>query len=132
MISTDKITEFFCLIDDFCIELDQVLDKNGIDDGSGIKRRNRTPKMTQSEVITIMVLFHQKGYRCLKHFYLNHVCEHMREDFPHTVSYTRFVELQQKAVVPMVLLLQMCCLGQCSGISFMDSTLIKVCHSKRE
>lgn len=132
MISTDKITEIFCLIDDFCIELDQVLDRNGIDDGSGIKRRNRAPKMSQSEVITIMVLFHQKGYRCLQHFYLDHVCKHMREDFPDTVSYNRFVELQQKAVVPMVLFLQMCCLGQCSGISFMDSTLIKVCHSKRE
>ncbi len=50
MISTDKITEIFCLIDDFCIELDQVLDKNGIDDGSGRKRRNRASKMSQSEV----------------------------------------------------------------------------------
>ena len=56
----------------------------------------------------------------------------MQGDFPNTVSYNRFVELQQKAIVPMVLFLQMCCLGQCSGISFMDSTLIKVCHSKRE
>lgn len=132
MISTDKITEIFCLIDDFCIEMNQVLDKNGIDDGSGKKRRNRAFKMSDSEVITIMVLFHQKGYRCLKHFYLNHVRRHMQSDFPNTVSYNRFVELQQKAIVPMVLFLQMCCLGQCSGISFMDSTLIKVCHSKRE
>lgn len=103
MISTDKITEIFCLIDDFCIEMNQVLDKNGIDDGSGRKRRNRASKMSDSEVITIMVLFHQKGYRCLKHFYLNHVCRHMRSDFPNTVSYNRFVELQQKAIVPMVL-----------------------------
>jgi hypothetical protein len=63
MIYTYEITEIFCLIDDFCIELDQVLDKNGIDDGSEKKRRNRACKMSQSEVITIMVLFHQKGYR---------------------------------------------------------------------
>ncbi len=56
----------------------------------------------------------------------------MQSDFPNTVSYNRFVELQQKAIVPMLLFSQMCCLGQCSGISFMDSTLIKVCHSKRE
>tara|TARA_R110002167_G_scaffold360062_2_gene577440 strand:- start:15473 stop:15955 length:483 start_codon:yes stop_codon:yes gene_type:complete len=49
MISIDKITEIFCLIVDFYIELDQVLDKNGIDDGSGIKRRNWTTKMTKSE-----------------------------------------------------------------------------------
>ncbi len=132
MISTNKITDIFCLIDDFCIEMSQVLDKNSLNAHSGVKRRNRVSKLSQSEVITIMVLFHQKGYRCLKHFYLNYVCKHMKDDFPQTVSYNRFVELQKRAIMPMVLFLQMCCLGECSGISFMDSTLIKVCHTKRE
>ena len=56
----------------------------------------------------------------------------MVDDFPSRVSYNRFVELQQKAIVPLVLFLQMRCLGECSGISFMDSTLIKACHPKRE
>ena len=32
----------------------------------------------------------------------------------------------------MVVFLQTCCLGQCSGISFIDSTVIKACHHKRE
>jgi hypothetical protein len=132
MISKDKITEIFCFIDDFCKEINQIIDKSAVSDGSAIKRRNRKSKMSQSEVITIMLLFHLKGYRCLKHFYLNHVCQHMQDDFPETVSYTRFVELQQKAIMPMVMFLQMHCLGKCSGISFLDSTLIKVCHTKRE
>ncbi len=132
MISKDKVTEIFCFIDDFCKEINQIIDKRAVSDGSTIKRRNRKCKMSQSEVITIMLLFHLKGYRCLKHFYLNYVCQHLKDDFPQTVSYTRFVELQQKAIVPMVLFLQMRCLGKCSGISFLDSTLIKVCHSKRE
>ncbi len=56
----------------------------------------------------------------------------MKRDFLQTVSYRRFVELQQKAIVPMVLFLQLRCLGKYSGISFIDSTLIKVCHNKRE
>ena len=105
MISTDKITDIFCFIDDFCIEMNQTLDKNSLDDGAGIKRRKRASKLSQSEVITIMVLFHRGGYRCLKHFYINYVCRHMKEDFPQTVSYNRFVELQQKAIVPMGLVL---------------------------
>lgn len=132
MNSNDKVTEIFCLIDDFCIEMNQIIDENALTDASPTRKRKKASKMTQSEVITIMVLFHQNGYRCLKHFYLNYVCKHMRDDFPQTVSYNRFVELQQKAIVPMVLFLQMCCLGKCSGISFLDSTLIKVCHCKRE
>lgn len=132
MLSKDKVTEIFCLIDDFCKEMDQVMDQSSLVDDTGKARRKKPGKMSDSEVITIMVLFHLKGYRCLKHFYLNHVICHMRDDFPQTVSYNRFVELQKKCALPMIVFLQTCCLGQCSGISFIDSTVIKACHQKRE
>lgn len=127
-----EVTEIFCLIDDFCLEINQTINQYSIEEGLNVKKRNKKCRMSQSEIITIMLLFHLKGYCCLKHFYLHHVCKHMKSDFPSTVSCNRFVELQQKAIVPMVLFLQMRCLGKCSGISFMDSTLIKVCHPKRE
>ncbi|TWJ14134.1 DDE family transposase [Bacteroides zoogleoformans] len=39
-----------------------------------------------------MILFHDSGYRCLKHFYLDKVCKHLRHLFPEVVSYNRFVE----------------------------------------
>jgi len=132
MLSKDKVTEIFCMIDDFCKEMDMVIDQNSIVEDSGKARRKKPSRMSDSEVITIMILFHLKGYRCLKHFYLNHVTQHMRDDFPQIVSYNRFVELQKKCVLPMVVFLQTCCLGQCSGISFIDSTVIKACHHKRE
>jgi len=92
MVSTDKVTEIFCYIDDFCLELNQTIDKNAIVSDTKLKTRNRKSKMSQSEVITIMVLFHLKGYRCSEHFYLEHVCKHMTGDFPQRVSYNRFVE----------------------------------------
>ena len=31
----------------------------------------------------------------------------------------------------MMLFLQLCCFGECSGISFIDSTCVPVCHNKR-
>lgn len=96
------------------------------------KARKRKFKLNDSEVITIIILFHLKGYRCLKHFYTQHVQKHMQKDFPETVSYNRFVELQQKALMPMAVFLQVCCLGKCTGVSFIDSTPIRVCHIKRE
>ncbi len=132
MISTDKVTEIFCMIDDFCQEMEKVLDQSSLEADLGKRRRNRKSTMSNSEVITIMVLFHLKGYRCLKHFYQNHVVPHMQGDFPETVSYNRFVELQKKCALPMVVFLQTCCLGGCTGISFLDSTVIKACHHKRE
>jgi len=132
MISNDKVTEIFCIVDDFCKEMTQILNENAIESNNSVKRRNRKSKMSDSEVITIMVLFHLKGYRCLKHFYINHVKQYMQSEFPETVSYNRFVELQSKSVLPMVIFLQTCCLGKCSGISFLDSTVLKACHYKRE
>ncbi len=58
--------------------------------------------------------------------------KHLTKEFPYTVSYNRFTELQKKALVPMAVFLKMCCLGKCTGISFIDSTPLKVCHTKRE
>jgi hypothetical protein len=132
MISNDKVTEIFCIVDDFCKEMVRILNENSIECDNSIKRRNKKSKLSDSEVITIMVLFHLKGYRCLKHFYMHYVKVHMKSDFPETVSYNRFVELQSKSILPMVVFLQTCCLGKCSGISFLDSTVLKACHYKRE
>ena len=132
MISNDKITEIFCIVDDFCKEMIQILDDNSIQANNTVIKRKRKCKLSEIEVISIMVFFHLKGFRCLKHFYIHYVQKHMTSEFPETVSYNRFVELQSKSVLPMVVFLQSYCLGKCSGISFLDSTVLKVCHYKRE
>ncbi len=87
--------------------------------------------MSDSEVITILVLFHLGSFRNMKHFYLHYVQRHLQDDFPKTVSYSRFVELTRKVCLPMTLFLKTCCLGDCTGISFVDSTSIRVCKNKR-
>ena len=56
----------------------------------------------------------------------------MKSEFPQTVSYNRFVELQKKVVVKLAIFLKMFCLGKCTVISYIDSTPIRVCHIKRE
>ncbi len=132
MISDAKIIEIFCYLDDFMIEYDAVISKNSITEGVDTKKRKRKSKMSKSEVMTIIVLFHLKSFRSLKHFYLNYVCKHMRDFFPEVVSYNRFVELQKTVVQSLAVYLRRNGLGVCSGISFIDSTTIKVCHYKRE
>jgi len=56
---------------------------------------------------------------------------HLTNEFPETVSYNRFVELQQKALLPMVIFLKMMRLGSCTGISIVDATALRVCNNKR-
>lgn len=132
MISDTKIIEIFCNLDDFMKEFDAVLLKNSISDTSLPKKRNRKSKMSKSEVMTIMVIFHLKSHRNLKHFYLYYVSKHMNDYFPNLVSYNRFVELQKSVIQPLAVYLKLFGLGKCSGISFIDATALKVCHYKRE
>ena len=128
----DKITEIFCLIDDFCKEFEEVKKGHVIVEKGALRQRNRKFRLSDSEVITILIIFHLGQFRNLKHFYQHYVQKHLLKEFPDTVSYNRFIELQKKALVPMAVFLKMCCLGKCTGISFIDSTPLKVCHTKRE
>jgi len=127
-----KITEIYFIIDEFCKELEKAKEGHLLSQENGLKRRNRKSKLTDSEVICILILFHLSGFRKLKTFYIYFVKIHLQSEFPETVSYNRFVELQQKALLPMALFLKTCCLGDCTGISFIDSTPLRVCHIKRE
>jgi hypothetical protein len=126
MINFDKVTDIFFLVDEFCNNFDNCT-KNFIL-GSPSKR---PPIMSKSEVITITILFHLSGFRCFKHFYIYYVQKHMQDDFPNTVSYNRFTELMQSTILPLTMFLKTCCLGKCTGISFVDSTPIRVCKNKR-
>ena len=83
------------------------------------KKRNyhRDSTLSKSEVMLIMILFHDSGYRCLKHFYLESVCKHMRNLFPRVVSYNRFVELERDVAAPLALFVKKVLLGKCTGIN---------------
>ena len=69
--------------------------------------------------------------KCFKHFYINEVQEHMADLFPKTIAYNRFTELERTVVVPFILFAKRCCMGKCTGISFVDSTLLRVCRNQR-
>jgi len=129
---TDNIvTQFiglFCPIDDFCLKFKPEFSKTQLADGT--KKRIRKSTLSLSEIMTIIVWFHSSGYRTFKDYYTKEVCTHLRWAFPELVSYNRFVELMPSALYPL------CCYlltrkGRCSGISFVDSMPIAVCHNRR-
>jgi hypothetical protein len=132
MISQDKVTEIYFLIDEFFKNFDSILTSNSLPNDKHIKSRNRKFNLSDSEVMTILVLFHYGSFKNIKHFYLHYVQKHMTQEFPKTVSYNRFVELQKKVILPLGIFLKTCGLGKCTGISFIDSTPIRACHIKRE
>ena len=121
------LTTLFCSIDDFCQKLKTQRKKKLVIGSSS----SRGPKssISISEIITILILFHQSNYRNFKHFYLN-LKENFSSEFPKLPSYNRFVELKQKAFVPLFAYL-FSRRGKVTGISFVDATSIAVCKNKR-
>ena len=130
MFTEDKITEIFCMADDFCKFYDAMMAKYTIKEAK-TRVYHRDMTLSKAEVMVIMILFHGSGYRCLKHFYLEHVTNHLRHLFPKLVSYNRFVEVEKEVAIPLALFIKKVLLGKCTGISFVDSTPLRVCKNQR-
>jgi transposase len=80
--------------------------------------------------MTILVFFQVSHYRTFKHFYLDHMLGLRRGEFPMLPSYTRFVELIPLTLLPLCAYLETR-KGQTTGIQFIDSLAIRVCHNRR-
>jgi hypothetical protein len=119
----DSLLELFCHVDDFCKAFLPHWNKQLL---SARRPRGRRPSLCMSEIMTILIHFHQSNYRNFKAFYLEHVMTHLRNEFPGLVSYNRFVELIPSVIVPLN-----ACLGTCTGITFIDSTTLAVCKNPR-
>ncbi len=129
MLSDNKVIEIFYMADDFCKFFNETVKKHSIDDEK--KHRNKPSRLSDAEMITILIMFHIGGYKCLKHFYINYICRHCKHLFPKTVSYNRFVELEKKVAAPMLIFVKQVLLGKCTGINFVDSTPLRVCRNQR-
>ena len=123
MITTDKVTEIFCILDEFCKNLDAELTKNlhiaPIDEGYK-RMRNRKGQMSKSEIMTILLCYHFGSFRNFKHYYLFFIKEHLASYFPKSVSYTRFVELMPRVFFELMAFMRIQGFGKCTGISFVD------------
>ncbi len=125
-----SIVSLFCQIHDFFMMYETHLSTHCLPSQTPSERRERRRSLHASEVMTLLVAFHQSNYRTLKHFYEKHVCLYWCSEFPNLVSYARFVQLQQE-VLPLLTLYLYTRLGTCSGISFVDSTPLRVCDNRR-
>ena len=125
-----SIVALFCRTDDFFLAYEAHLAPHSLEDGKPTETRGRPRSLHPSEVMTILIAFHQSGYRTFKHFYQRHVCVHWCAEFPNLVSYSRFVQLKKEVLTLLTLYLH-AHLGECSGISFVDSTRLRVCDNKR-
>jgi Transposase DDE domain len=123
-----RLIAMFCEIDDFCKWFEPLYTQRLLQ--SGQRQRVRHSQLGLSEILTIIVYFHSSHYRDFKYYYTEYVATHLRPYFPALVSYSRFVELMPRALVPLCGYLHTR-KGRCTGITFVDSTPLAVCHNRR-
>ena len=125
----ESLLEMFVHVDDFCQAFLPKLEQYLL--SSGAVKRHRERSLSISEVMTILIHFHQSHYRNFKAYYCEHVQAHLCSEFPDLVSYTRFVDFIPSALLPLCAYFRQSCLGNCNGVSFIDSTSLDVCLNPR-
>ena len=92
-----KVTEIYCIADDFCKEYHLELNKTSLSPSNASanspKHCKRKGRMSDAEMITILILFHSNTFRNFRHY---------------------------------LLFLKLGLMGECTGITFIDSTRIPV------
>jgi transposase len=124
-----SLEELFCSVDDFCQQFEPRWQQQLL--GSGLAGRKRNRSLCLSEIMTILIGFHQSAYRHFKAYYHEQVQAHWHGAFPGLVSYSRFIDWLPGTLLPLCAYLRSC-FGACTGISFLDSTSLKVCHNRRQ
>ena len=130
MFSETKITDIYCIADDSCKEFALQQGKYMVED-KGHKHCNKSNRMNDTEIIVILILFYSDGFRCFKRYYKEYVCKHLTHLFPGRVFYNRLVEQEKEVLLPLVIFIKKVLLETCMGISFVDSTPLRVCRNQR-
>ena len=97
---------------------------------NGEKKRRKKRCISPSEIITLIVYYHQSGYDTFKWFYLRYLPKNLSKAFPKVPSYNRFIELLPDIIGPLTAFMQTRC-GRSEGIAFVDSTPLCVCKNIR-
>ncbi len=133
IIDTFKVVEVFCFIDDFCLEAKQYFASHPLPQGLAPRHpAGRKPSLSESELPTILVLYHLSGFKCFEYYYERLVLGEMKSYFPRAVSYTHFLELSRQALLHAFLLAH-----YRSGLSqrcdryYIDSKKLPVCDNRR-
>jgi hypothetical protein len=123
-----SLEDWFCDVDDVCRQFLPHWHRQQLQYGE--RKRRRDCRLALSEIMTILIHFHQSHYRNFKAYYLRYVCQHLASAFPNRLSYHRWVAVIPAALVPLCVYLHTR-KGLATGIAFIDATSLVVCHNRR-
>ena len=127
----DRLVETFCEFDDFCTSIKTQWEALLITDGKKLERKHGPDcGLIDSEIMTLLVLYHSSRFKTFKAFYIGVVLGLLRSYCPDAPCYERFLTLTKRvwALLAVFLASRM---GDKTGIYYIDSTPLVVCHNRR-
>jgi hypothetical protein len=127
----NKLYEIFIDADDFCKSLEKWLVERGLS-RNGNARKTPQPRMSVSEILTIICFYHYSGYKNFQYYYEDMVLKQMSSYFPGAVSYGRFVAIIHKVFIHLYLFaFVQHSKSKKTGRYFIDSKKLPVCDNRR-
>jgi hypothetical protein len=124
----NNLVELYCDVDDFCKVFIPQWQKQLLEDGG--RQSHKDSRMSISEMMTVVIGFHMSHHRNFKNYYLGYISYFYKNDLPKLLSHTRFLEVMPSLTVPMCAYFTSL-KDKPTGIEFIDSTTLKVCHNIR-
>ena len=126
-----KLIEIFCNCDDFCKNFEGEIASKLIPQTANSFKPKVPCGLAISEMMAIEIFYHLQGSKCFKYYYNNFVEAHLKEYFPGVPSYNRFVQLKPRLLLYLFCFILACRLGASTGIYYVDSSKLSVCHNLR-
>ena len=123
------ITDLFVFLDDFVGGLEKDHCAKHIQFAEMKSSPTRTPGLSNSEIICILLMFQNSPCRNFKYFYQSFL-QLYQSEFPQLPCYHRFVALMPRVIGHLAILLYSL-LSPGNGMAYVDATSLTVCHPKR-
>ena len=125
---TDSIIALFCCLDD-CARLVEDWERHHLTPSD--RQRRRAGTLSLGEMLSIMVLFHISAYKTFKPFRLYGLSQEYGDCFGELPSYSRFVSLKPRLLLPFDLFTCCCIISVGRGPASTLPTVPKlaVCHN---
>jgi len=128
MLEVHQLVRIFCEMDDFCKQLENYTKDYSLPAPTKLRTGPRCC-LDESEIMSLLILFQMTRFRDFKTFY-SFAKQYWNIYFPNMPSYQRFIELMKRVIFPMTLFIQIK-QGKDTGIYYIDSSCLAVCHIKR-
>jgi hypothetical protein len=128
----DRLVEIFCDFDDFCKSVKTEWEAMLVAEGSKPRQSRHGPDcgLCDSEIMTLLILYHASQFKNFKTFYNGVVLVMLRPFFPDAPCYERFLTLTKRVWVLLAFFLASRS-GDKTGVYYIDSTPLPVCHNRR-